>query len=341
MAGDLFSCQIIVGSDIGILKAVDSSSQQVKNLTNIKAVNKDLAITGLCWNNAQQTEVCVARRNQTVVLKSESSSNELQLHGGKGCFKGFDKLNDDLMTCTESGLVRVTAMDSVTRLAVEVGDNVCCARLSPTPQSSYLAVAGKEHELKVWNIESMDKPLFIAKNPPHDWLNLRKPVWVLDCCFMDDVKKIVSCTGYHQVRLYDTSAQKRPVIDLECGDSPLTTLSCRPDQQQVVVGNSHGEMTLVDLRGKGHVVHQYKGARGGLRHVVCNGTEVASCGLDRFVRIHDINTRQLLSEMYLKSRLNCVLWRDNVNILNKQQQREVYFFFMKSCWVLCDGLFTR
>lgn len=35
---------------------------------------------------------------------------------------------------------------------------------------------------------------------------------------------------------------------------------------------------------------------------------VASCGLDRFIRVHNIKTSELIAKIYLKSRLNCLLF---------------------------------
>ena len=49
----------------------------------------------------------------------------------------------------------------------------------------------------------------------------------------------------------------------------------------------------------GSVVQHYKGAEGGIRAVACHPTEdiVLSCGLDRYLRIHDINTRHLIQKV--------------------------------------------
>ena len=76
---------------------------------------------------------------------------------------------------------------------------------------------------------------------------------------------------------------------------------------QVIVGNTQGKMGLLDIR-QGKVVHLYKGFAGGIRSVQCHASKpvVASCGLDRFLRVHDIESKALLSKVYMKSRLNCV-----------------------------------
>lgn len=76
--------------------------------------------------------------------------------------------------------------------------------------------------------------------------------------------------------------------------SLLFVVVCR----QVVVGNSRGRVALVDVRRKG-MVHAFKGVAGSIRAVCCHPTLplVASCGLDRFLRVHDLNTRLLQTKV--------------------------------------------
>lgn len=76
----------------------------------------------------------------------------------------------------------------------------------------------------------------------------------------------------------------------------------------MVVGNTHGQIALLDLR-KGLVRGCLKGLAGGVRGLQCHPSQpvVASCGLDRFLRIHSLEDRKLQHKVYLKSRLNCLL----------------------------------
>lgn len=53
----------------------------------------------------------------------------------------------------------------------------------------------------------------------------------------------------HQVRVYDPSTpQRRPVLEADFGEYPLTALSLPASQDAVVVGNTHGELAILDLR---------------------------------------------------------------------------------------------
>ncbi|NXI69488.1 WDR74 protein, partial [Anseranas semipalmata] len=59
----------------------------------------------------------------------------------------------------------------------------------------------------------------------------------------------------------------------------------------------------------GRVLKCLKGFAGSVRGLQCHPSLplVASCGLDRFLRVHDLGDKRLRHKVYLKSRLNCLL----------------------------------
>lgn len=143
----------------------------------------------------------------------------------------------------------------------------------------------------------------------------------------------MTCTGQHQVDIYlftknisiefvqifvyDPRVQRRPVSELVWLDEPFASMSTCAKAQHVIAGNTRGEMALFDLRNKGfvfklsftfiynsffsaHPVHKFKGFAGSIRSIDAHstGSYVASCGIDRFVRIHDVNTKKLIKKVY-------------------------------------------
>lgn len=95
---------------------------------------------------------------------------------------------------------------------------------------------------------------------------------------------------------------------MEFGEYPLTALSLPAAGDTVVVGNTQGQIALLDLR-KGVVRGCLKGMAGAVRELRCHSSlpTVASCGLDRFLCVHSLDERKLQHRVYLKSRLNCLL----------------------------------
>lgn len=111
------------------------------------------------------------------------------------------------------------------------------------------------------------------------------------------------------MHVFDPSTpQRRPVLEVDFGEHPLTALSLPAAGDAVVVANTHGQIALLDLR-KGVVRGCLKGVAGAVRALQCHPSlpMVASCGLDRFLCVHSLDDRKLQHRVYLKSRLNCLL----------------------------------
>ncbi|XP_078389060.1 WD repeat-containing protein 74 [Cetorhinus maximus] len=305
-------CHVWLGAESGILKGVDLRRKRAINFTDF---NRGQEISEIAWKDREEREVLLGCVNGTVKVFSTEKENVTEFRdcsGGEGPLRGLCVYNSSLVTCTESGLLKVWNEGSTDH--VEVGRAVCRMR-QDTTRPERVATGGKENALKVWDLERLQEPVFTAKNVRNDWLDLRVPVWVRDMQFIPASDKIVTCTGHCQVRVYDPSTpQRRPVLEVTYDEYPLTALSLTPDANSVVVGNTRGQMAVLDLR-KGRLLKCLKGQAGSIRSVQCHPTLplVASCGLDRFLRVHSTETKMLQHKVYLKSRLNCVLFTSRGN----------------------------
>ncbi|XP_077536404.1 WD repeat domain 74 lethal (2) k09848 [Haemaphysalis longicornis] len=315
---------VFVGAETGLLKGINTEKKVFANLNSLHEVDKSAEITCLRWKDDSESEIYAGLRSQTVKTYCSNSGlckDVVDVRGGEGPIKGIGVVNSNLVTCVSSGLLKVWAQDGSSQAETEVGVDVFRMR-QHTRKAGLVATGGKENDLKLWDLENLEKPVFQAKNVRNDFLDLRVPVWVTDMDFMADSEKVIAITGHHQVRIYDPSCnQRRPVVDFEFDEYPLTCLSLTPRPEQVVVGNSRGRVALVDVRRKG-TVHVFKGVAGSIRAVCCHPTLplVASCGLDRFLRVHDLNTRLLQTKLYLKSRLNCLLMRTDFAVEEEEEE---------------------
>ncbi|XP_074087352.1 WD repeat-containing protein 74 isoform X2 [Macrotis lagotis] len=297
-----------VGSETGILKGV--------NLVRKQAVN----FTEAAGRPRREEEILIGCANGTVKCFSTEEGKFLRSRscpGGEGTYRGLAKHDGCLITCVESGILRIWPEDSSEHIKeLSVGPGVCRMRQDPD-RPHIVATGGKENSLKVWDLQtSSQEPIFKAKNVRNDWLNLRVPIWDQDIQFLPGSQKIVTCTGHHQVRVYDPSSpQRRPVLETTYGEYPLMAMTLTPGGNSVVIGNTHGQLAEIDLR-QGRLVCCLKGLAGSVRGLQCHPTQpiLASCGLDRVLRVHRLREpRGLEHKVYLKSRLNCLLLsgRDN------------------------------
>lgn len=300
-----------VGTQTGILKGIDLVKKQATNYTEVSSLNRDQEVNVMCFGDPQETEVLMGCRDGTVKVFNTEKSKFTEVHecrGGEGVFRGLGVLDNALVTCVESGLLKLWKEGSNENVEIQVGPAVEKMRLCDA-QRHKVGTGGKENDLKIWDLQRPEEPIFRAKNLRNDWLDLRVPIWIRDLDFIPGSDKVVTCTSYHQVRIYDPSTpQRRPVQEVLFGEDPLTALSVTPDGRSVVVGNSHGYMGVIDLR-KGRLLCALKGSAGSVRSIQCHKSMpvVASCGLDRFMRLHSLNDKNLLHKVYLKSRLNCLL----------------------------------
>ncbi|KAF6107111.1 WD repeat domain 74 [Phyllostomus discolor] len=268
-----------VGSETGILKGVNLQRKQAVNFTATGQPRREEAVSALCWGAGGETQILVGCADRTVKHFSTEEGifqGQRNCPGGEGTFRGLAQVDGTLITCVDSGILRVW------------GDN---------------------------DKETSSDPL-LELRVRNDWLDLRVPIWDQDIQFLPESQKLVTCTGYHQVRVYDpASPQRRPVLEATYGEYPLTAMALTPGSNSVIVGNTHGQLAEIDLR-QGRLLGCLKGLAGSVRGLQCHPSKplLASCGLDRILRIHRIqNPRGLEHKVYLKSQLNCLLLssRDN------------------------------
>ncbi|XP_010631269.1 WD repeat-containing protein 74 isoform X6 [Fukomys damarensis] len=286
------SNHVWVGTETGILKGVDLQRKLAANFTTTGQPQREAAVNALCWGASDETQILVGCADRTVrrfSTKDGAFQGQRRCPGGEGTFRGLAQADSTFITCVDSGVLRVWRSDD-----------------KEAPSDPLL-------ELKV----------------RHDWLDLRVPVWDQDIQFLPGSQKLVTCTGYHQVRVYDpASPQRRPVLETTFGEYPLTAMTLTPGGNSVIVGNTHGQLAEIDFR-KGRLLGCLKGLAGSVRELQCHPSKpmLASCGLDRILRIHRIqNPRGLEHKIYLKSRLNCLLlsgrenWRDELELPQERSE---------------------
>lgn len=311
---------VYCGAETGLLKGVNTAKKMFLNLNKSADLNRDYEITALLWANTEETHIHCALRKQVVKTYDAQSGlllKTVDVQAGEGSIKGLEMMGDALVTCSQSGAFRVWRPsreiidEHIPELELDVGPNIFRMRRNPTSEQIF-ATGGKENELKLWDLNATEKPVFVAKNVRNDHLDLRVPVWVTDLRFWEDSKVVVG-TGYNKIRVYDTKCgQRRPVAEMPFDEYPITCLSLAGERNPscVLVGNTHGRVALFDIR-KQRIVHCFKGFAGSVRAVEVHPLKpyVVSCSLDRFLRVHDFERHLLLSKIYLKSRLSSLLLR--------------------------------
>lgn len=229
-----------------------------------------------------------------------------------------------LFTCTTKGNASMRSIEvtdspagsatvgSSKTWSVCAAGNILCSKVDGS--ENYALFGGKGVEVNVWDLNNCTK-IWAAKSPPKNSLDIFTPTWFTSATFLskDDHRKIVAGTNSHQVRLYDISAQRRPVISFDFRETPIKAVAEDLDGYTVYIGNGSGDLASVDMR-TGKLLGCFLGKCSGSIRSIARHPElpvIASCGLDSYLRIWDIGTRQLLSAVFLKQHLSNVVFDSN------------------------------
>ncbi|XP_034675413.1 WD repeat-containing protein 74 isoform X1 [Vitis riparia] len=229
-----------------------------------------------------------------------------------------------LLTCTTKGNASMRSVeltsshaDSTSSVSsrtwnVCASGNILCSQVDGN--ENYALFGGKGVEVNVWDLEQGTK-IWTAKSPPKNSLGLFTPTWFTSATFLskDDHRKFVAGTNSHQVRLYDISAQRRPVISFDFRETPIKAVAEDQDGYTIYIGNGSGDLASVDMR-TGKLLGCFLGKCSGSIRSIARHPElpvIASCGLDSYLRFWDIKTRKLLSAVFLKQPLTNVVFDSN------------------------------
>ncbi|XWS60298.1 hypothetical protein CRYUN_Cryun07bG0024300 [Craigia yunnanensis] len=226
-----------------------------------------------------------------------------------------------LLTCTTKGYASIKTVDisdspedsgASKKWNVCASGNISCSQVDGS--ENYALFGGKGVEVNMWDLDKCTK-IWTAKPPPSNSLGIFTPTWFTSATFLskDDHRKVVAGTNSHQVRLYDVSAQRRPVISFDFRETPIKAVTEDLDGHTIYIGNGSGDLASVDIR-TGKLLGCFLGKCSGSIRSIARHPElpvIASCGLDSYLRIWDIGSRQLLSSVFLKQHLTKVVFDTN------------------------------
>ncbi|KAL6261201.1 hypothetical protein P5V15_008726 [Pogonomyrmex californicus] len=316
------SKDIFVGGKLGVFKGIKIGRKKdvVKNIQNLATLTENDQVTTIAWGDDDEREVMTAcgvkgeRRIKIYDAESLVLTHSFPCDAGKGEINGISRYDKSVLTAVKSGEVSLWSSTGKGEVLINAGDNLnrmCHSHV----EKNTIATGGQENRLKLYDLEKQ-KQIFNEKNLPHDWLELRVPIWISDLNFLPRTQQIATVGRYGHIRLYDPRAQRRPVINMTMQDEALTCLTIAPKEKHIIVGSGKGRMNLVDLRKSGTILNTYKGFAGGVTGIACSTSDpyVASVSLDRYLRIHHIDTKKLLKKIYLTSRLTCLVMRSDFSM---------------------------
>ncbi|XP_063900748.1 WD repeat-containing protein 74-like [Zophobas morio] len=314
--------KVFTGDSIGLLKGICLEKKRV--VSTWRNLNRQKAIEKLSWGNVnEQKEILVATSDKTVEIIDVEDGNvvsTLKDYTHNGNFISIEGIESYIVTASSDGVIRYVNYapdESKETCKKNFNASVSCVHTSPA-NKSIIAIGGREFDLHLYDLTS-DKPLFKAKNISNDSVDLRCPVWVNRLIFLNDSGYHVAVgTGYHEIRRYDTRAQRKPVQRVNFGDLPITAIS-KLSEDKIIAGNSGGYMRTVEFRSKSKVLltTRFRGSLGSIRAIAKHPElpYVVSAGLDRHLSLYSQANGRPLERIYLKQRLNDILFSSEGRLL--------------------------
>ncbi|KAK9464362.1 hypothetical protein V1512DRAFT_268460 [Lipomyces arxii] len=306
--------------------------------------------------------ICIARKGGIVQLYDIEAPHTLYVEWkdktqrGEDAFVGLEYVGGILSSCTSTGRMVMRDLDTEEMLPFHASleDPVNAFRVHPR-QANVIAYGGKERELEIDIIDNVDedenvwrmpltdnnalsrRKLWKSKNVKNDELNLRVPVWISDIRFIDlgrdhsdtDFRVVVS-TRFGHIRVYETKLSRKPILNVEVGDHPLVALSGYVHDREIVYCDTHSTTARFDLI-TGKQTGHYSGSAGA---ILCldsftgidrSGQPIsylATGGLDRFLRVYDLQTRALVSKVFVGAKLNQVRIVSGIDA-NKKKRKAI------------------
>ncbi|KAH9245917.1 hypothetical protein BASA81_016557 [Batrachochytrium salamandrivorans] len=218
-----------------------------------------------------------------------------------------------VVSLAEDGSVQVRKWPDAGEVSLDTTKLVKCLDGAGINGTS-VAFGGKDVDLKIWDLETQQYT-FQARNVPNNFLDLAVPIWITDVGFArtSGSSVLFTSTAFNQIRAYD-QRQRKPIKDISMVkfkddgfNHHLNCLRVTPEDQ-VVVADIHGDVTLVDVLNTGRMVARYKGSKGSVRALDINeDTRTLACGgMDRVVRLYNLDSRQVVGRCYVKQKITAL-----------------------------------
>ncbi|XP_028131079.1 WD repeat-containing protein 74 [Diabrotica virgifera virgifera] len=299
-----FSC--FAGTSRGFLLTLGEKPKDIKHVKP----EASSEVTALAFSKDQNT-IFVGFKNGAIQpydpLLNEFKETISDL-SGKGSVVGLGFTEKGLLAGKADGTVNIWSGKKNEHFNLSIGNEGTLDCLVLNENRNCFGTGGEKNDLKLWDIETQ-QCIFKAKSMGHDKLNLPIPTSIRGITFFpEDPHLSCCCTKEGHVLLYDDRKQRRPVVKFLEPKASYTTIACAYRDRQCLVGTTKGYMQLLDMKA-GKCMKTFTSFTGSVSSIVCDPLEpyVFSASLDRYLRVHNLETKELLHKVYMKINLTSLL----------------------------------
>lgn len=157
--------------------------------------------------------------------------------------------------------------------------------------------------------------IYSAKNVKNNYLGLESPVWITNLKFFniesENSFKIITSTKYGEARIYDFSKSRRPISTFKLTKHSIRNLIfSKDDYSEIIITDTNNLLIRYNLieTNRNTSIHSYslKPKRNFLEKVTgsiislnVSDNFLITGGLDRYLRVFDLNTLKIVSKIYV------------------------------------------
>ncbi|CCH46178.1 putative WD repeat-containing protein [Wickerhamomyces ciferrii] len=326
--------------EITFPKGTDTSSQKAPQPEKIETYNNEglkNRVQRFLITSANENEViATARANGNIVFYNSENYELINTilnpfdSSIKDQFVSLINASGYLYAVSEQGRVTIIDPDTIFEDKINYKNLTIKAPIStfvshPT-QEGLFAFGGKENDVKLIKFfkdgetpfdkkELKVETVFQGKNVKNDKLDLRVPIWITNISFIkleehtESSWKFITTTGHGQVRKYDTSHGRKPVLDKKISDKPLVRVVTTSKEDEIICADTHVTTALFNVE-KGNLIAKFKGNVGAVEalssHITEDSELLVTGALDRYIRIFDIRSREQVAKIYIGSKISAV-----------------------------------
>ncbi|ODV97063.1 hypothetical protein PACTADRAFT_48828 [Pachysolen tannophilus NRRL Y-2460] len=344
---------LAAADDSGSLKEIickrgtDTSSQKATQPDSIKTHCVETRLCKIQNFIIYQNYIICARSDGKICFYDNSVQGDKEVEDYLvvkefvGCFANKEDVFISLFesfgliySCTQGGKITIIDPEDLNKKQKNYSvKSPVCAFIAHPLQKNIFAYGGQENDLKIISLipkknddsEFELKIIFQGKNVKNDKLDLRVPIWISKIMFIDitvtgDTYKLITATRYGQIRKYDTSHGRKPIADFKVSEKPLLTLSRTDNPNEIICSDTHVTTAKFDIS-NGKLIGKYKGAVGSIQSLnsYLEGNLLVTGGLDRYVRVFDLDSREQIAKIYIGSQISCVMMLDDEQDMEEEE----------------------
>lgn len=304
---DITKNRFYVGTSRGVLLYTGDKPNELKVSKN----NESTEVTAMAEGRNHEEILLGYQSGCAYVFNTDKCSFTTKLDNLEGdeWVTGIGCIEKSIILAKKDGIINIWTNKKNDYFSINLDekgslDSMVCNQ----NRNNIVGTGGEFNDFKLWDVQTK-QCLFRAKSLGHDELELPIPTSVRGISFFPNENNLAACcTKEGYVLLYDERTQRKPTIKFHEKKASYTTISTACRDRQVLVGTTKGYIQLLDLK-TGKILKTYTTFTGSVTDVVCDHLEpyVASISLDRHLRVHHMETKELVYKCYMKQNLTKLL----------------------------------